>query len=352
LGYSVDQLRQARETDLIMLAQRYGVTLRRAAVNEFEGPCPVCGGDDRFAINIKKRTWLCRHCGGVGNKNGGKGAIDLVMHVEKCDFTAAVQKLTGASWTPSRAPGPIPAAVRAEAIDERPEAERALLSARRILSQITPLIGTPGEAYLRNVRNIDVAAIEDVLSRTDAIGWHPSVYFSHPADPTYGTLEHPLHGRRLGCIVGVMTDAVTAVPTGAISRTYLGPDGTKIGKAKTLGAPAGIVRLSADDVLGELCIAEGLETCLTGMANFGLRPLWSTGSAGAMADFPVLSGVEALTVIADHDLNGAGERAARAAEARWLAAGKEVALYRRDVFGDLNDTLGSRRRLAEKDDAA
>jgi hypothetical protein len=34
-----------------------------------------------------------------------------------------------------------------------------------------------------------------------------------------------------------MTDASTAEPTGAISRTYIGPDLTKVGKAKTLGSP-------------------------------------------------------------------------------------------------------------------
>ena len=41
-----------------------------------------------------------------------------------------------------------------------------------------------------------------------------------------------------------------------------------------------------------------------------------------MAKFPVLSGIEALTIIADNDLNGAGERAAAAVASRWREAGK------------------------------
>ena len=136
-----------------------------------------------------------------------------------------------------------------------------------------------------------------------------------------------------------MTDPVTAEPTGGISRTYLDPEGRKLGKAKTLGSPAGIIRLSEDaDVLEGLHIAEGLETALAGM-SIGLRPMWAAGSTALMAKFPVLSGVEALTVIVDHDANAAGERAARELEARWLDAGREVRLLRSDDYGDLNDII-------------
>jgi len=58
-----------------------------------------------------------------------------------------------------------------------------------------------------------------------------------------------------------------------------------------------------------------------------------------MRSFPLLSGIEALNVIVDNDLSGAGERAAREVEARWLAAGREVNLLRSDAPGDLNDAL-------------
>jgi putative DNA primase/helicase len=199
-----------------------------------------------------------------------------------------------------------------------------------IVREIAPVRGSPGEIYLREARAIDTSAIADVLERTDAIGWHPAVYFNEPG--------HALEGRRLGCIVGVMSDPVTAKPTGAISRTYL-HDGLKIGKAKTLGAPAGIIRLTSDDeVLEGLHLAEGLETALSAM-SIGLRPMWATGSTSLMAKFPVVSGIEALTIVADHDRNGAGERAAREAETRWRGAGKEVRLLQATALGDLNDVL-------------
>jgi putative DNA primase/helicase len=99
------------------------------------------------------------------------------------------------------------------------------------------------------------------------------------------------------------------------------------------------VRLSPDeDVLAGLSIAEGLETALAGM-SIGLRPMWSTGSTTLMKTFPVVSGVEVLNVIVDHDASGGGEVAAREVEACWRDANREVNLFRSDAHGDLNDAL-------------
>jgi len=87
VGVPAEAIEQAKNADLIMVAERYGVRLRRAGVNEFVGPCPTCGGRDRFSINIKKRLFNCRQCG------AGGGAIALVQRVEKCGFADAVLKL-------------------------------------------------------------------------------------------------------------------------------------------------------------------------------------------------------------------------------------------------------------------
>jgi putative DNA primase/helicase len=197
------------------------------------------------------------------------------------------------------------------------------------VSEIVPIVGTPGERYLRETRRIDTSAIADVLERTDAIGWHPSVLFRAEG--------HALHDKRIGCIVAVLTDPVTADPTGGITRTYL-HEGRKVTKAKGLG-PAGIARLDLDeDVLGGLFLAEGLETALAA-ASIGLRPMWSAGSAAIMARLPIVGGIEAITVLADNDANGAGERAARELAARWTEARKSVRLWIPTSPGDLNDAL-------------
>jgi Toprim domain/CHC2 zinc finger len=284
------------------------------------GPCPQCGGKDRFSINVRKQVFLCRGCAARGN------VIALVRFLDGCGFHEAVECLTG-----ERAPAPprpAPAATDAPRDDDHDR--RALMLARQIAFELCPMLESPGETYLRDIRRIETSAIEDVLSCTDAIGWHPAVYFNE--------LGHALHRRKLGAIIAVMTDPVTAEPTGAISRTYI-HEGRKLGKAKTLGSPAGIIRLTPDeDVLGRLHIAEGLETALAGM-SIGLRPMWATGSTAIMAKLPVVSWIEALTVIVDHDANAAGERAARELEARWLDAGREVRLLRSDDYGDLNDII-------------
>ena len=49
-----------------------------------------------------------------------------------------------------------------------------------------------------------------------------------------------------------------------------------------------------------LAIGEGLETAMTAR-QLGLRPVWALGSAGAIGAFPVLDGVECLTILAEHD---------------------------------------------------
>jgi hypothetical protein len=140
-------------------------------------------------------------------------------------------------------------------------------------------------------------------------------------------------------MVALMTDPVTGEPCG-IHRTYLLPDGS--GKAfgkdsrKMLG-PRGVIRLSPDDEveLG-LGICEGIETGLAIMAS-GFRPVWACGSLPALTAFPVLSGIEALTVFADgkpHEVEGA-----KACAKRWDAAGREARVFVPPAGGDFNDVL-------------
>ena len=318
---------RARNADLLATATTLGARLKRATATEYAGPCPVCGGRDRFSVNTKRRIWHCRGCG------TGGGVVDLMMHVRGCDFRQAVEILTGSGsmLVPQARPKP-PAPPPKSEPDNKAFIARTIAD---IVWQLAPIRGTPGEQNLADARKIDTDAIADVLERTDAIGWHPAVLFREQG--------HPLDGKQLGCIVGVMTDPVTAKSTGAISRTYL-HGGLKVGKAKTLGQPAGIVRLTPDDeVLGGLHLAEGLESALDAMAK-GFRPMWSTGSTSLMASFPVLAGIECLTIFADHDANEAGLKAASEAASRWQAAGHETHVYQRETLGDFNDAFREARR--------
>jgi hypothetical protein len=77
-----------------------------------------------------------------------------------------------------------------------------------------------------------------------------------------------------------------------------------------------------------LVVAEGIETALAAsvIEHQGtlLRPIWATLSAANLAAFPVLPEIEALTIIADADDSGAGQKAAAACAQRWRDAGREV----------------------------
>jgi hypothetical protein len=124
-----------------------------------------------------------------------------------------------------------------------------------------------------------------------------------------------------------VTDAVTNKPL-TLHFTRLAADGH--GKAGTeqdkllLGGhrkKGGVVRLWPNEAVTHgLALAEGTESALAAAHLF--QPVWAAIDAGNMAQFPVLAGIESLTIFADHD--DAGLKAAKECARRWHAAGREV----------------------------
>jgi hypothetical protein len=127
----------------------------------------------------------------------------------------------------------------------------------------------------------------------------------------------------------------------AVHRTALSPAGEKL-RRKMLG-PSGDAAIMVDPdeaVTTGLVVGEGLETVLAAR-QLGWRPAWALGSAGAIAKFPVLSGIECITVLAELDDTGANARAIEAVGDRWLSAGREVLIVSPRFGGDANDALRS-----------
>jgi hypothetical protein len=335
--------RKAREADILDVARRHGVLGRLKKVGaEFVGPCPNCGGEDRFAINPgkvgkngKPGLFVCRRCGEGGD------AVDLEQFLSGTKFPDAVKDLTGAPIV-EEDPGEAARRVRKWAF-YREVIEETVFGLR-------PILGSPGEAYLRDERAIDTSLpiIRQALETVAAVGWHPSVYFGQP-DPSEPF--HELHGRRLGCIVGIMTDPATGERLGPIARTYL-LDGKKIGKAKTLkraeAEQLGVVRVSPDSDIRRLGVATGFETALA-LLEMGGVPVWSTGTDGIMRIFPVIDDVSELLIAADNDARRPGERGAselagRVLRARWLGAGRKAQIFMPPGFKtDFNDVLRQRK---------
>jgi putative DNA primase/helicase len=99
----------------------------------------------------------------------------------------------------------------------------------------------------------------------------------------------------------------------------------------------GAVRLAPP---GEaLLVAEGIETALAAMVATGL-PGWSALSTSGMLALRLPPAVRIVIILADNDLNGAGEQAAHAAAQRWLAEGRRVRIAKPSELGsDFNDVL-------------
>lgn len=76
------------------VARQCGAELRKAG-SEWNGPCPACGGHDRFWLNEGKNVFLCRMSGASG------GPINLIRHKHQCGFPEAVEMLTGARAMPA-----------------------------------------------------------------------------------------------------------------------------------------------------------------------------------------------------------------------------------------------------------
>ena len=123
----------------------------------------------------------------------------------------------------------------------------------------------------------------------------------------------------------------------AVSRTYLDSSGDKV-ERRFLGRVAGAaIKLDPDEnVLSGLHIGEGVETCLAAR-QIGLKPAWAPRSCIAIGAFPVIAGVEALSILREHD--AANERNADLCGMRWHEAGRQVFDVWPRVGKDVNDAI-------------
>jgi hypothetical protein len=289
---------------------RRGFVLLKPHGYELIGPCPVCGGTDRFGVNRSKRVWNCRGC-----QKGGD-VIALAQHLDGSTFPDAIETLTGErrQSTPPRA-----------SINRGDDEQQRSESAARIWGETVPL--TPEAIAYFHRRRIPIENVPN----------HGGLRF-HPRTP-WGNVRKP-------CIVGRYTTVIGNEPRGIWRRPITGE------KPMSLGPTAGcVIRLWPDDVVEQaLVLGEGPETVLaaaTRITHLGtlLRPAWAAGSAGNLRDFPVLSGIEFLTVLVDNDHpdkhgKQRGQQDAAVCIRRWRQAGREVEpLITPDEGTDFNDLV-------------
>jgi hypothetical protein len=273
-------------------------------------PCPVCGPEHKGASSRRKvlRTWTL-------------GGDRISLHCARCDLEGwvAPDDDRGKNQTVEQRP------VLPDPDDER-ERARKLEFADRIWRETYPITGTAGESYLER-RGIELASVPDY----GGLRWHPRC---------------PYDGEITGCILARFTDALTGEARGIHRRPIDG----RI--AHSLGPTRGcVIRLWPDELVTTgLVIGEGVETTLAAATcithrNALLQPAWACGGAGNMTEFPVLAGIEALTVLVDNDASTTGQAAAYRCAQRWNAAGREVMrLIPRRSGTDFNDI--TRRRAS------
>lgn len=264
----------------------------------YGGDCPVCGYASAFTARPARNGRTLMHC-----FNG-------------CDWTVlhdAARAAIGGCWTPP--PGP-DGEVRPA--DDQARQDRAQCMWQS--SQQCP--GTLAEVYLARRGIGHVAAAE-------ALRFNPNC-------------PHPGGTRAPALITAVQAADGTIV---AVHRTYLRPDGRKATldppKASLGPVRGGAIRLAP--VMDEVVIGEGIESAASAGIMLGV-PAWAAINAGNLsAGLTLPNHVRVVTVAADRDLNGVGQRAAHDAAARWRATGRTVRVIIPDRPGqDFNDVLRER----------
>jgi CHC2 zinc finger/Toprim domain len=302
----------AKRTRLEDELDRRGIQLKLIGA-EMCGPCPKCGGTDRFAVHLKRQLWNCRGC-----RRGGD-VIDLVRHIDGISFNEAFRMLAGDRRVIAIAR---PVVGQSGLVcSDVPSDHEARQRAATLWRESIPIDGTLAERYLRQTRGLEIPN-----DMSDVLRFHSQCPFG-PG------IRHP-------CLVALFRNIVSNKPC-AIHRIALRPDATKIDR-KMLGPSTGAaIKLTDDEgVTYGLSVGEGIESTLAGIA-MGFRPAWALGSAGSIRNFPVLAGIDCLTIITDHD--DEGKRAADECRERWTDAGREVLIVMSGVESeDANDLVARR----------
>ena len=165
------------------------------------GPCPSCGGTDRFQYTDKfgEGNYHCRHCGAGGGFKLLQAALGL-------DFATALRQVESCVGAPTPAPSAPPAAAE-------PSAQRMRRLAQRLWDEALPVQpGDEVDCYLRR-RGLHLRHPPTVLRRHPALGY----YEKNAAGRSCKVADYPA---MLACIQGPDGHAVT------LHRTYL-KDGEK-----------------------------------------------------------------------------------------------------------------------------
>jgi len=146
------KIQQAKAANILALVP---TDLKRVSGHnggEYAGPCPWCGGDDRFRVWPKTNRYWCRQCGRKGD------AVDLIRELQGVTFADAVDLLAGGVTIPIDRP-----------TQPEPETDYSLWGDRvqAFLDYAQSKLKPDGVEYLAS------RGIDQITAWGGGIGWNP-----------------------------------------------------------------------------------------------------------------------------------------------------------------------------------
>jgi len=253
------------------------------ALRNKHGPCPACGGVDRFRFDHNKRGKGSFFCGHYGSGDGFR----LLEHMHGWGFREARQRV-----------------IEVAHLDNITDKPRRTAAVNPPLADRPPSLARPTTRVLRLRSGLcAVANCPDAVAYLESRGLWPlpdgCTLRAHP------TVEYFEEGRPVGrhpALVADVVDLAGELVTAHVTYLEGGKKLTTREPRKILSPLTGrtgcAVRLMpAAEVLG---IAEGLETALSATVLDGV-PVWSALNAGLLAKFEPPLGVTHLRIYADRD---------------------------------------------------
>ncbi len=261
-----------------IILEHFGINVRNDGKH---GPCPKCGGKDRFRFDDKDGhgTWYCNQ--DCYNGKGYGDGFDLVSNCMNLSIVEAIIKVAdylGVKYDKAHI---------SKAKDKKPDWLKYLKNSQEISEN------DPAGIYLVS-RGLWIPEAKNVLR------YHAGLYEISSK-------------KKRPCLIAIFKKNGKAC---GLHRIW--PAWDKYEKVKRF-AKGGDHQGSAVEIMAvqdhELGVAEGVETAMACCKLFGI-PTWATGSTSGMKSFFPPKNIKLLHIFGDHDKNYAGHLAAYGLAAR------------------------------------
>lgn len=239
------------------------------------GPCPICGGKDRFRFDDKEGagTYFCNGCG-AGN------GYSLLMKTNGWSFKQVAEE--------------IKKIVNGVEVKEKKERKDPRILLRKIAKGAKRLTGDdPASKYLNN---------RGLLLFPEELRYHPC-------------LNYYQDGKKIGEYPAMLSPVISQHGKPITYHvTYLTNDGSKADVAAQKKIMSSIEKISGASVrmFGKgdyICVTEGIETGIAAHESTGLPVMASINSTG-MERLSLSDDVKGVTIFGDNDKTYTGQKSA------------------------------------------